>query len=131
MSNPRGTPARWLSFPPSVSALALALAFAASAAAAACPGQSQLEMNQCAEADFQQADAALNAAWGPAKSFMDGLGQGDTLLDAQRKWLAFRDAACTAELAPYAGGSIQPLVWFSCLARLTRSRTQDLYSFRY
>ena len=108
----------------------LLLALTAGAAGAACPGQTQLEMNECAEAEFQQADTALNAAWGPAKSFMDGLGQGEVLLDAQRKWIAFRDAACSAEIAPYSGGSIRPLIWYSCLSRLTRVRTQDLTTFR-
>ncbi len=111
-------------------ASSLVLSLLAGTAGAACPGQTQQEMNACAQAEFQQADAALNAAWGPAKSFMDGIGQGDALLDAQRKWIAFRDAACTAEIAPYSGGSIQPLIWYSCLARLTRTRTQDLDGFR-
>jgi uncharacterized protein YecT (DUF1311 family) len=103
----------------------------AGAAQAACPGQTQLEMNECAVADYQTADAALNAAWSPAKSFMDGIGQGAVLLDAQRKWIAFRDAACAAEAAPYAGGSIQPLIYYGCATRLTRARTQDLGEFRY
>ncbi len=98
------------------------------AAHAACPGQTQLEMNNCAAARYQQADDALNAAWPTAKAFMDRLGQGSVLLDAQRKWLAFRDAACTAEAAPYAGGSIQPMIWHGCLTRLTVHRTDDLRS---
>lgn len=102
---------------------------AAGAAGAACPGQTQFEMNECAQAEYRQADAALNAAWGPAKSFMDRIGHGDALLDAQRKWLAFRDAACTAEIAPYSGGSIQPMIWSRCLTRLTRTRTQELLAF--
>ena len=96
------------------------------AAQAACPGQSQLEMNECAAAEYQQADRQLNAAWPIAKAYMDNLGAGDLLLDAQRKWLAFRDAACSAEIAPFAGGTIQPLVWYSCLTRVTRTRTDEL-----
>lgn len=99
-------------------------------AGAACPGQTQMELNQCAAAEYQRADAMLNAAWGPTKSFMDDIGHGGLLLDAQRKWLAFRDAACAAETAPFAGGSIQPMIWFSCMTRLTQARTQDLYELR-
>ena len=98
---------------------------------AACPGQTQLEMNTCAAADYQRADAALNAAWGPAKSFADGAGTGGQLLDAQRKWIAFRDAACLAEADLYRGGSIRPLVWHSCLTRLTQRRTEDLLNMWY
>ncbi len=96
------------------------------AAHAACPGNTQLEMNDCAAAEFQQADGQLNAVWPQVKGYMDSIGQGAVLLDAQRKWIPFRDAACTAEIAPYAGGSIQPLIWYSCLTRLTRVRTFDL-----
>ena len=96
------------------------------AAQAACPGDTQVEMNACAEADFKAADAELNAAWKPAKAFYDGTGHGEDLLKAQRAWIAFRDANCWAEAAPYTTGSIQPLVFSSCMARLTRQRTKDL-----
>ncbi len=96
------------------------------AAWAACPGQTQLELNECAAAEYKRADAALNAAWGPATAFMDGIGQGAVLLDAQRKWIAFRDAACAAETAPYEGGSILPLIHWTCMSRLTSQRTEDL-----
>lgn len=95
-------------------------------AALACPGQTQLDMNACAEADYKRADADLNAYWRPVKAHYDAIGAGDVLLDAQRKWLAFRDAACAAETAPYAGGSILPLVHWTCLARLTWARADDL-----
>lgn len=107
-------------------AFSLVLMFLGNAAFAACPGQSQLELNDCAAQRYQQADALLNAAWPQAKGYMDSLGAGELLLDAQRKWLAFRDAACSAEMAPFAGGSIQPLVWYDCLTRVTQTRTAEL-----
>ena len=103
----------------------------ASAVQAACPGQTQLEMNECSAEAFVQADDELNTVWTQAKSFMDGIGQGPALLDAQRKWLAFRDAACAAEIAPYDGGSIQPLILNTCLTRLTQARVRDLENFRF
>ena len=96
------------------------------AAQAACPGDTQVEMNECAAAEYQAADAALNAAWGPAKAFFDGMGHGAALLDAQRKWIAYRDAACQAEILPYDGGSIQPLIYSTCMTRITRQRTDAL-----
>lgn len=106
--------------------LAMIFALSAGAAHAACPGQNQLQINDCAAARYATADAQLNAAWPPAKGFMDSIGAGELLLDAQRKWLAFRDATCSAEIAPYAGGSIQPLIWYDCLARVTLTRTYEL-----
>lgn len=112
-------------------ALSFLLINLAGMAQAACPGQTQLEMNDCAQAEYIRADAQLNAVWDQAKSAMDGLGHGDVLLDAQRKWLAFRDAACAAEVSPYEGGSIQPLIAYTCLTRLTLARSQDLENFRF
>ena len=109
----------------------LVLVAMSGAAQAACPGQTQMEMNDCAVADYQRADAQLNEAWGNAIVFMDRAGHGEILLDAQRKWVAFRDAACAAEAAPYTGGSIQPLIYYSCATRLTTARTQDLEGFRF
>ncbi|MBV2361698.1 DUF1311 domain-containing protein [Thalassococcus sp. CAU 1522] len=103
----------------------------AGAAQAACPGDTQIEMNTCAAEEYRRADAALNAAWKPAKAFADGAGIGAKLLDAQRKWIAFRDAACLAEAGLYEGGSIRPLVLNSCLTRLTRQRTEDLLTLGY
>ncbi len=95
-------------------------------ALAACPGETQMEMNQCAADGYAAADAELNHAWGVAKRYMDGFGAGDALLDAQRKWISYRDAACMAEAAQHEGGSIQPLIWFTCLETLTERRTADL-----
>ena len=45
-------------------------------ASAACPGNTQLELNDCAAAEFQQADAQLNAVWPQVKGYMDSIGQG-------------------------------------------------------
>ncbi len=108
-------------------ALSLVALLGAGAAQAACPGDTQLEMNECAHAGYVAADAQLNAVWPMAKARADANGSGALLLDAQRKWIAFRDAACAAEIAPYAGGSIQPLIFNTCLARVTRARTEDLW----
>lgn len=91
--------------------------------------QTQSLMNACAFKDYEQADAALNAAWKPAKAFGDEIGKGDALLAAQRTWIAYRDAACDAHASPYEGGSIQPLIHATCLSELTAQRTRMLLEF--
>lgn len=95
----------------------------------------QIDMNICAERAWIQADADLNVAYRVAR---DRMRQTDAVLqpadrgaevalrDAQRSWIAFRDAACAAEGYAYFGGSIRPLVVTQCLERLTRARTADL-----
>jgi urease subunit beta len=91
--------------------------------------QAQQMMNACAAKDYEIADAALNTAWKPAKVFADAIGQGAALLEAQRAWLTYRDAACKVHASPFEGGSIQPLIRSTCLSELTAQRTALLLEF--
>lgn len=93
------------------------------------PDGAQAEMNVCAFEDFERADAALNAEYKLAVDAAKGMGVYDQLRAAQRAWLPFRDAACAAEAAPFQGGTLQPLILYSCLATLTEERTRHLTSF--
>jgi uncharacterized protein YecT (DUF1311 family) len=100
--------------------------------------QSQMEMNMCAELDFERADAQLNIIY---REEIAGARQGDREIDssdhrptseavlrqAQRAWLAFRDAHCTYEgYGEARGGSMEPMVYSGCRARLTRERIAQL-----
>lgn len=98
----------------------------------------QSEMTVCAERDFNSADARLNAVWrqalAAARQMDQYLVDGDVsaeiaLRDAQRAWIAFRDAACKAEALSVRGGSMQPQLTLSCMERLTRARSEDLILF--
>ncbi|MEH6521139.1 lysozyme inhibitor LprI family protein [Sulfitobacter sp.] len=91
--------------------------------------QTQNLMNACAAKDFAEADAALNAAWKPAKSFADAIGKGAALLVAQRAWLKYRDAACDVHASPFEGGSLQPLIYSTCMGEITAQRTRMLLEF--
>lgn len=95
----------------------------------------QMEMTACAEQDWIAADAELNAAWAPAMARMRALDEGqpetlkgaaEALRAAQRAWVGYRDLACTAEGYQYHGGSMEPMVIYSCRARLTEQRTEEL-----
>ena len=101
--------------------------------------QVQLDMNMCAEIDFERADLELNAAWRDAiaaarASDREIDRQSDqrpteeaTMREAQRAWLLFRDAQCTVEGYEEArGGTMEPMVYSGCRARLTRERTAQL-----
>ncbi|MGB5863129.1 MAG: lysozyme inhibitor LprI family protein [Sulfitobacter sp.] len=91
--------------------------------------QTQLLMTECAFKAYDASDVELNEVWISAKEFADAIGQGDALLEAQRTWLAFRDAACGVHAAPYEGGSIQPMIRANCLSTLTQERTRMLREF--
>jgi uncharacterized protein YecT (DUF1311 family) len=97
----------------------------------------QQGMNFCAAKDFETEDRKLNAVWkevfGELKARDADLGEPDrgmpdALLTAQRSWITFRDAHCETEGFKYRGGSIEPLIFQSCRAALTRERSQQIKS---
>ena len=94
-----------------------------------------VEINWCGEQAWMAADGALNAAYADAIALareIDAEGTGnseETLREAQRAWVAFRDAACEAEAQPFSPGSIMGAITYGCLERLTLARTDDLVSY--
>lgn len=99
----------------------------------------QQEMNICAHRDYLIADAALNAQWRLTRQAMrerdseadkpdwdDRPGYFDTLLEAQRAWIAYRDAHCRSEGYAARGGSLEPLLVSTCKTHLTKLRTAQL-----
>lgn len=86
----------------------------------------QSDMNICSYRDYLRADIALNEAWHELSRSTAG-DQRKRHLDAQRKWLAFRDAQCLAENGPRSeSGTIWPLLQNTCLTSLTEARTKQL-----
>lgn len=99
--------------------------------------QVQMELNICAERDWMIADADLNDAYKAAQGVMTGIDANNPvtqneassdLRDAQRAWVTFRDAACSAEGFLWYGGSGEQMVIYACRARLTRDRATDLWA---
>jgi uncharacterized protein YecT (DUF1311 family) len=102
----------------------------------------QQEMNQCAARDYAVADERLNQQWKITAAAMkardaefsaSGSGEYDTregyfetLLEAERGWLRYRDAHCRVDGYIARGGSLEPLLVSTCKARLTRMRTDEL-----
>jgi uncharacterized protein YecT (DUF1311 family) len=100
--------------------------------------QTQVEMTGCAARAYEAADGALNAVWkqamAKAKEIDQYIGAEDVpaatiLRDAQRAWIPYRDQACEAESLVARGGSMQSQLYYTCLTRLTRTRTDDLAGF--
>jgi uncharacterized protein YecT (DUF1311 family) len=119
----------------------LLLMAAAPAEASICDNAlTQMQLNQCARADFDAADAAMNAQWRVTTNHMrardkdhrPGLdsypGYFVTLQAAQRAWLTYRDRHCLTESFQARGGSMQPMLISGCMAQLTRARTAQLKS---
>ena len=98
--------------------------------------ETQTDMTLCAKQEWVSADEELNGAYQEAIAWMkrtdaalDAADRGaeEALRAGQRAWVEFRDNACLAEAYPFTGGSIQPMVQWDCMARLTWARVGDLY----
>ncbi len=100
----------------------------------------QLHLTECAHREHVIADRALNAQWRVTAAKMRELDARfaeydwgrpapeyfSSLLDAQRAWLKYRDTSCRLEGDMLIGGSMLPMVVSSCLARMTKARTEEL-----
>ncbi len=117
--------------------LALALALTAMPVGA----QTQAQMTRTEEQSYKSADAAMTREWNATNSFMKkrdsadrsrgGFGYAAALLASQRAWLKYRDSQCAIEGGEFAGGSMQAMARFGCLADLSRERGKRLAALRW
>lgn len=100
------------------------------------PVSSDAQIERDARIAMEQSDKALNAAWKAATKRIQAIEREpgrdrraasalDRMKDAQRKWLAFRDAECGIHGA-LTGGSVDRIDYLGCLDTLTRSRAKEL-----
>ncbi len=87
--------------------------------------QTQLDLNQAAHEQYLQADKELNEVWNELTPKLSPKVK-DKLVEAQLRWLKFRDAEAEARAAVYEGGSMAPLVRSESLTDSTRQRTERL-----
>ena len=100
----------------------------------------QQDMTICARRDFEAADADLNLVWRRIiadeqandreynRTITDGRRMdGEAVLrEAQRAWVALRDAQCTHESYESFGGTMEPMLFNDCRAQMTRARITEL-----
>jgi uncharacterized protein YecT (DUF1311 family) len=110
--------------------------FVAAAQEVDCNNQvTQLDMNMCSYEEWQAADARLNRIYSEAIAFLqaadrdyppEGATEEDRLRNAQRAWVAFRDANCDAAGFQMRGGSAEPLLINGCMRSMTEDRIAEL-----
>lgn len=91
--------------------------------------QTQQEMNNQAMNDHKKADADMTRVY---KQVMNGLSTPtakNMLLEAQRAWIKYKESHCKALANEYEGGSIYPLILYSCLEELTIERKKQLQRY--
>ena len=104
-------------------------------------GQTTVGMMQCALAEAEAWDVLLNRYYKQARALareMDAADRADfpefavraeTLLDAQRAWITFRDANCTAQYAQWGPGTLRQIIGADCQLEMTALRTISLYDY--
>jgi uncharacterized protein YecT (DUF1311 family) len=86
---------------------------------------SNAETTACFIQASKAADERLNKTYAQIREVLS-LDERRDLQAAQRRWLKFRDANCSAERNLYAGGSAAPAVYAACIEADTRQRTSEL-----
>jgi uncharacterized protein YecT (DUF1311 family) len=87
--------------------------------------QTQAEMNKEAIKSYEKSDLELNNLYKKLINSIEGNSK-TFFIQAQRNWIAFKEQQCKFEASIYDGGSIQPLIKFDCLDRITKSRISEL-----
>ncbi|MBD1847078.1 DUF1311 domain-containing protein [Cyanobacteria bacterium FACHB-63] len=91
--------------------------------------RSQFDLNFCAAERAKTAEQQLNQAYQRAIARFKATPQEAQLIAAQSAWTQFRDADCAFVRDRFKGGSMAPMVYSSCLARLSQQRRQELLSY--
>lgn len=87
--------------------------------------KTQAELNECSTQRYRAVDVTLNRVY---KEIVAALGPKPTgkLKEAQRAWIAFRDANCEAQAFDYANGRLYTKVYTDCLSTVTQTRIAEL-----
>ncbi len=107
------------------------------APATSCDQSSGYELENCLKAALTEADTALNTAYKIAQAAIEADAESSPaakqawqtdLVEAQRAWIAFRDANCKFELiaAEWHNGSGATSAQQACVLALTLQRTDEL-----
>ena len=102
-------------------------------------GSTTLGISDCIVLETTAWDAILNEEYAATQALnaeLDDaqpppiLDRTDALRDAQRAWIAFRDADCTARYAMWQDGTIRTIVGANCQLTMTAQRALELRDMR-
>ncbi|VDS09190.1 hypothetical protein PARHAE_02380 [Paracoccus haematequi] len=94
-------------------------------------GETTLGISACLMAEHDAWDEILNREYAETRAhFSQTRGLTDTLLAAQRAWIAFRDAECTLAYDRWDGGSMRTIASADCRMRQTARRALELRAMR-
>lgn len=86
---------------------------------------SQRSMNVCAQQNYQREDWLLEKNVAQILTQLDASGQ-RSFQAVQQAWFQFRKQQCNFDASRYEGGSMEPMVYATCMADLTQQRNKEL-----
>lgn len=105
-------------------------------------GETTIGMSMCMQTETELWDGVLNAEYRETMDFMKAMDadeaesfpefavRAETLRDAQRAWIAFRDAECALAYAQWGAGSMRHIAGSECMMRMTAERALELRDMR-
>lgn len=91
--------------------------------------QTQMELNQCSSLKAKAADRELNQVYQQVQKTHRSAQLDKLLVESEAAWIKYRDASCKFEADHFKGGSAMPLVYNTCLERLTKQRIEILKTY--
>ena len=91
-------------------------------------GRTQVGMQACAAEEAARHDARLNRNYRAILDQLDNADDKEAVRNAQRAWIAFRDADCRSYVSD-TWGSVSRLEGAQCLADRTEERADQLEAF--
>lgn len=88
-------------------------------------GSTTIGIAACVGLETDVWNAILNEEYGRRRQLFSNSGGEDltrSLHDAQRAWIAFRDADCALQYERWAAGSFRSIAYANCLLKMTASR---------
>ena len=100
------------------------------AGASPCADQAEPRLDVCAGVARDKADAALNGVYKQIVARLaDDAAKTKRLIEAEKAWIAFRDAECAFANSDTEGGSIHSMELTLCQEKMTKTRTEELRSY--
>jgi len=86
----------------------------------------QVEMNMCSAQELETSEQALKTVYDEALDLFDDEEELQEFEAVQKGWVEYRDAHCDIAADQYAGGSIMPLIYSSCMTNLADERSDHI-----
>lgn len=98
-------------------------------------GSTTIGITDCIQTETAAWDAILNREYRATRDALSGtsaagIDTGQALLDAQRAWIAYRDAECALTYARWQGGTIRSVAAANCAMVFTATRALALRDMR-